>query len=495
MARRRCVPPDRPGTAGRTDRRARRRQRRADQHRGRTVAAPPRPEATLDGAAYVLYTSGSTGTPKAVVVDHEALAARVDWMRRDYGLGPGDTIVQFAPLAFDTHAEELWPALGAGATVRLLPDGPLSLPEVLAGPAGPEITVLDLPTAYWHDLVAQLDTVAWPPRLRLVILGGEAVHAAAVARWRARFGDTVRLVNTYGPTEATIIATSTDLGAGDAAGTPAIGVPLPGVRVAVVDADLRPVPPGAHGELLLGGTGLARGYLGRDDLTRDRFVPWRGARCYRTGDRVRLRADGRLDFAGRLDDQLKVRGFRIEPAEVEHHLLACPGVTGAAVTAHDGALVAYVAGAVPVDTLRARLAAQLPGHLVPDRWIAVEALPRTPSGKIDRRSLPAVPSRPEPSRPPRTDAEQLIADVWADVLGVDGAGVDDDFFALGGHSLLAVRVAARLRAITDLDLPIRLLFTHRRLADLAVAVEQRLLDDLAGLTDDEVAGLLEAETL
>ncbi|GAA3246527.1 non-ribosomal peptide synthetase [Dactylosporangium siamense] len=453
------------------------------------------PAAAVDGAAYVLYTSGSTGIPKAVVVDHGALAARVDWMRRDYGLGPGDTIVQFAPLAFDTHVEELWPALAAGATVRLLPDGPLSLPDVLAGPTGPEITVLDLPTAYWHDLVAQLDTVAWPPRLRLVILGGEAVHAAAVARWRARFGDTVRLVNTYGPTEATVIATSTDLGAGDAAWTPAIGLPLPGVRVAVVDADLRPVPPGAHGELLLGGTGLARGYLGRDDLTRDRFVTWRGARCYRTGDRVRLRADGRLDFAGRLDDQLKIRGFRIEPAEVEHHLLACPGVTGAAVAAHDGALVAYVAGAVPVDALRARLAAELPGHLVPDRWVAVEALPRTPSGKIDRRSLPAVPSRPGPSGPPRTDAERLVADVWADVLGVDGAGVDDDFFALGGHSLLAVRVAARLRAITDLDLPVRLLFTHRRLADLAATVEQRLLDDLAGLTDDEVAGLLEAETL
>ncbi|WP_327003490.1 amino acid adenylation domain-containing protein [Dactylosporangium sp. NBC_01737] len=452
-------------------------------------------EATLGGAAYVLYTSGSTGTPKAVVVDHEALAARVDWMRRDYRLGPGDTVVQFAPLAFDTHAEEIWPALSAGATVRLLPDGPLSLPDVLAGPGGADVTVLDLPTAYWHDLVAQIDAIAWPPRLRLVILGGEAVHAAAVSRWHARFGGTVRLVNTYGPTEATIIATSTDLGPLDTDGPPAIGVPLPGVRIAVVGADLRPVPPGAYGELLLGGAGLARGYLGRDDLTRDRFVTWRGTRYYRTGDRVRLRADGRLDFAGRLDDQLKVRGFRIEPAEVEHHLLACPGVTGAVVTAHNGALVAYVAGVAPADTLRARLAAQLPAHMVPDRWIPVDALPRTPTGKVDRRALPPpVDGTSAVTLPPRTDAEQLIADVWADVLGLDGAGVDDDFFALGGHSLLAVRVAARLRAMTDLDLPIRLLFTHRRLADLAAAVEQRLLDDLAGLTDAEVAGLLEAET-
>ncbi|MEV6924846.1 amino acid adenylation domain-containing protein [Dactylosporangium sp. NPDC051485] len=470
---------------------------------GLRVLAPPNatPEgaaidhATSDGAAYVLYTSGSTGAPKAVVVDHEALAARVDWMRRDYQLGPSDTVVQFAPLAFDTHAEEIWPALGAGATLRLLPDGPLSLPDVLAGPAGADITVLDLPTAYWHDLVAQIDAIAWPPRLRLVILGGEAVHAAAVGRWRARFGDTVRLVNTYGPTEATIIATATDLGPDDTAGPPAIGVPLPGVRAAVVDAGLRPVPPGAFGELLLGGAGLARGYLGRDDLTRDRFVTWRGARFYRTGDRVRMRADGRLDFAGRLDDQLKVRGFRIEPAEVESHLLACPGVTGAAVVAHDGALVAYVAGSAPEEALRARLAAQLPGHMVPDRWVALDSLPRTSTGKIDRRALPApVADRPGPSAPPSTDAEQLIADVWAEVLGLERVGVDDDFFALGGHSLLAVRVAARLRAMIDLDLPIRLLFTHRRLADLAAAVEQRLLDDLAELSDDEVASLLEAET-
>ncbi|GAA1548379.1 hypothetical protein GCM10009827_080830 [Dactylosporangium maewongense] len=478
---------------------------------GLRVVAPPAgtvpavDHAAPDGAAYVLYTSGSTGTPKAVVVDHEALAARVGWMRRDYRLGPGDTVVQFAPLAFDAHAEELWPALGAGATVRLLPDGPLSLPDVLAGPDGAGVTVLDLPTAYWHDLVAQIDAIAWPPRLRLVILGGEAVHAAAVARWRARFGDTVRLVNTYGPTEATIIATSTDLGPDDTTGPPPIGVPLPGVRVAVVDAGLRPVPPGAYGELLLGGAGLARGYLGRDDLTRDRFVTWPpsglGARCYRTGDRVRLRADGRLDFAGRLDDQLKVRGFRIEPAEVEHHLLECPGVTGAVVVAHGGALVAYVAGTAPTGALRARLAARLPGHLVPDRWVAVDALPRTPTGKVDRRALPPPLEGAEsadgsdgPFTPPRTDAEHLIADVWTEVLGLDRVGVDDDFFTLGGHSLLAVRVAARLRAMTDLDLPIRLLFTHRRLADLATAVEQRLLDDLAELSDDEVAGLLEAET-
>ncbi|MFF5229297.1 amino acid adenylation domain-containing protein [Dactylosporangium sp. NPDC000521] len=475
---------------------------------GLRVLAPPSgtlpavDRATPDGAAYVLYTSGSTGTPKAVVVDHEALAARVGWMRRDYRLGPGDTVVQFAPLAFDAHAEEIWPALGAGATVRLLPDGPLSLPDVLAGPGGADVTVLDLPTAYWHDLVAQIDAIAWPPRLRLVILGGEAVHAAAVARWRTRFGDTVRLVNTYGPTEATIIATATDLGPDDTTGPPAIGVPLPGVRAAVVDAGLRPVPPGAYGELLLGGAGLAHGYLGRDDLTRERFVTWppsgRGARYYRTGDRVRLRADGRLDFAGRLDDQLKVRGFRIEPAEVEHHLLESPGVTGAVVVAHDGALVAYVAGGAPAGALRARLAARLPGHLVPDRWVAVDALPRTATGKIDRRALPPPPEGadgpPAPSEPPRTDAEQLIADVWTEVLGLDRAGVDDDFFTLGGHSLLAVRVAARLRAMTGLDLPIRLLFTHRRLADLAAAVEQRLLAELAELSDDEVAGLLEAET-
>ncbi|MFC7644714.1 AMP-binding protein [Streptosporangium lutulentum] len=191
----------------------------------------------------MIYTSGSTGLPKGVVVEHGALAARVAWMKEVYGLGPGDRVVQFASLSFDAHAEEIYPALAAGATLELLPDGAVTLPEILAGPRGREVTVLDLPTAYWHRLVDQMDDVAWPERLRLVILGGEQAHASAVARWRERFGDRVRLVNTYGPTEATIIATAADLGPADTEGRPPIGRPIGGVRAIVLDGHGHHAPP------------------------------------------------------------------------------------------------------------------------------------------------------------------------------------------------------------------------------------------------------------
>lgn len=260
---------------------------------------------TGDAAAYVIYTSGSTGTPKGVVVEHRNLAARVAWMAGEYGLGPDDTVVQFASLAFDTHAEEIYPALASGARLALLPDGAVTLPDHLDG-----VTVLDLPTAYWHHLVDQIESIAWPPGLRLVILGGEQVHEAAVTRWRERFGDRVRLVNTYGPTEATIIATLAELDGSP--GRPPIGRPIGDTHVYVIDPDGRLAPPGAAGELCIGGAGVARGYLGRPEPTTERFTDLHGERVYRTGDRVRWRPDGQLEFLGRLDDQVKVRGFRIE---------------------------------------------------------------------------------------------------------------------------------------------------------------------------------------
>ncbi|MDP9846263.1 non-ribosomal peptide synthetase [Streptosporangium lutulentum] len=444
-------------------------------------------------AAYVIYTSGSTGLPKGVVVEHGALAARVAWMKEVYGLGPGDRVVQFASLSFDAHAEEIYPALAAGATLELLPDGAVTLPEILAGPRGREVTVLDLPTAYWHRLVDQMDDVAWPERLRLVILGGEQAHASAVARWRERFGDRVRLVNTYGPTEATIIATAADLGPADTEGRPPIGRPIGGVRAIVLDGHGHHAPPGAPGELLLGGAGLARGYLGHPDLTAERFVsdPEAG-RLYRTGDLVRWRADGQLEFLGRLDDQMKVRGFRIEPAEIEGRLLAHPGVRQAAVTARDDRLVAYVAGSADPADLRRHLAGELPPYMVPEVWVVLDELPATSGGKIDRRALPAPGfDEDRPFVAVRTDAEALVAKVWQEALGVERVGAFDDFFALGGHSLLAVRVGAHLRVAVGIDVPIREIFRNRTVADLAVAVEELLMEELSELTDEEVTRLLD----
>ncbi|MER6944216.1 amino acid adenylation domain-containing protein [Nonomuraea sp. NPDC000554] len=445
------------------------------------------------GLAYVIYTSGSSGTPKGVAIEHAGLAERVRWMRREYGLRPGDRVVQLASLSFDTHAEEVYPALAAGATVVLLPDGGATLPDLLAH--RPDITVLDLPTAYFHHLVDLLDEIAWPERLRLVILGGEQVQASAVTRWQERFGGRVRLVNTYGPTETTIIATAADLTGADP--HPPIGRPVSATTIQVLDAHGSPTPPGAPGELHIGGPGVARGYLGLPELTAQRFVTLPTGRHFRTGDRVRLRPDGQLEFLGRLDDQVKVRGFRVEPGEVEHCLLTHPDVRQAAVLVRDGDLVAYVVPAEPTGSpasLGEYVAGVLPPYLLPTHWVMLDALPRTPNGKLDKAALPS-PGRAvgRDDTPPRSDAEELVADVWAEVLDADKIGAFDDFFALGGHSLLAIRVAARLRAIAGVDLPIRTLFARRTVAELALAVEQALMAEVAALSDEQAMLLLDGE--
>ncbi|MEV0348342.1 amino acid adenylation domain-containing protein [Nonomuraea sp. NPDC050680] len=453
------------------------------------LTATDNPRAQEPGLAYVIYTSGSTGTPKGVAVEHAGLAARVRWMRHEYGLRPGDQVVQLASLSFDTHAEELYPALTTGATVVLVPDGGATLPDLLA--ERPGITVLDLPTAYFHHLVDLIDEIAWPAALRLVIIGGEQVHATAVARWRRRFGDRVRLVNTYGPTETTIVATAADLTGDDP--HPPIGRPIQATTVRILDPHGTPTPPGAPGELYIGGPGVARGYLGAPELTAQRFVRLPdGGRYFRTGDRVRLRPDGLLEFLGRIDEQVKVRGFRIEPGEVEHCLRTHPDVRQAAVVARDGELVAYVVG--ETAELADHVAGRLPPYMVPAHWVVLDALPLTANGKLDRGALP------EPGRaagtdatPPRSDAEELVADVWAEVLGADKVGAFDDFFALGGHSLLAIRVAARLRAIAGVELPIRTLFARRTVAELARAVEEALVAEVAGLSDEQALSMLDPE--
>lgn len=448
------------------------------------------PTADLDDAACVLYTSGSTGAPKGVIVTGRNVAARVAWMRSTYDLGPGDRVVQLAPLTFDTHVEEIHPTLAAGATLVLVPDGPLALPELLASPSGAGITVLDLPTAYWHHLVTMIDDITWPPALRLVILGGEQAQGAAVAAWHARFGDTVRLVNTYGPTEATVIATACELRADDEAAhaRPPIGRPIAETWVRVLDPAGRRVPPGAAGELCIGGAGVTRGYLNLPEQTAQRFIPdphgSAGSRLYRTGDRARWRPDGRLEFLGRLDDQIKVRGIRIEPGEIEAALLGCPGVRQACVAVRDEALVGYLvaAHALNPEHVRSRLAAQLPAHLVPAAWVQLDALPLTATGKVNRDALPAPrPVADAGYQPPTGDAEELLASVWSAVLRLERIDRREDFFALGGHSLSAMRAAARLTALIEVDVPVRLIFAHRTLAAQAAAVEARIVEDLEEL--------------
>ncbi|MFJ9687689.1 amino acid adenylation domain-containing protein [Streptomyces bacillaris] len=501
---------------------------------GGAAACDPGWQAGPGDPAYVIHTSGSTGRPKGVVVPHRALAARIAWMRADYGITAADEVLQFASLSFDTHAEEVFPALTAGATLTVAGPG-ATLPDHLAAGRGDRITVLDLPTPYWHRLTDDLAAVAWPPGLRLLILGADQVQPTAVAAWRARFGDTVRLVNSYGPTETTIIATTAELGRADAVRRPPIGGPVGSTTLTVCDPAGRLMPYGAPGELLVGGAGVTFGYGGRPGATARAFVPDPfgppGSRRYRTGDLVRWRPDGQLEFLGRIDDQVKVRGYRVEPGEVETALLALEGVGGAAVIVREDALVAYVVpasgagpaaadseGPVPASApgaegpgpaaprtapalspagVRAALGARLPAYLVPNSVVVLDALPLTPNGKLDRRALPAPDRRPDLGGgyvAPRTDAEELVAEVWAEVLGLDRVGALDDFFDLGGHSLLATRVLARIRAAADLVVPLRTLFVHRTAEAFALAVEELLLAEIEALTDEDAGRLLAAES-
>ncbi|MCX5394957.1 amino acid adenylation domain-containing protein [Streptomyces sp. NBC_00094] len=469
-----------------------------------------------DGLAYVLYTSGSTGAPKGVAVEHAALAERVRWMAGPdgYRLGPGDRIVQFASIGFDTHAEEIWPALTAGACVVLLPGGGRTLPDLLRGEAGRSVTVLDLPTAYWQELVSLGDLTPWPPALRLVVLGGSEARAVTLAQWRERHGDTVRLVNTYGPTEATVIVTAGDLGGRPVGGPaaqqrPPLGRPLPGVRLYVLDERGSLLPAGSEGELYIGGSGLARGYLNRPELTAEAFLPDPFAdapdgRMYRTGDRVRWRTDGQLEFLGRADDQVKIRGYRIEPAEIEAALTAHPAVGRAAVVVRDGRrLIAYAvlrptagqrsAAAPQAGELREHVALRLPAFMVPDAVVLLDTLPLTVNGKLDAAALPD----PDPAGAaaeylaPRTEAEALVVDLWQEVLGVPKVGVLDDFLALGGDSLLVTRVAARIRADVGLDVPIRDVFESPTPAALAARVEALLIAEIDALSEEEAADRLD----
>ena len=472
-----------------------------------TDSAAPAISPDPQNAAYVIYTSGSTGWPKGVVVEHRSLAAYTRDATAEYGIGPRDRVLQFASLGFDTSAEEIWPALTTGATL-VLRDAEMiaSVPRFVLALDDLAITVLNLPTAYWHELAEGLDEAPLPETLRRVILGGETARAAALPGWQLSAEGHVALVNTYGPTEATIVTTRWEIP--DSATDIPIGRPISGVRVYVVDRRNEPVPRGVAGELWIGGAGLARGYLGRPDATAAAFVPdpfggENGARLYRSGDLVRFLDDGVLQFQGRIDQQVKVRGFRVEPGEIEGALLAHPEVRSAAVVLRDDApggpgLVAYLvpeSGAQPSATeLRRHLAARLPEAWIPGGFVLLESLPLTPNGKLDRRSLPA----PDGTRPhlekdfvaPETEVEEALAAIWAEVLGLEQVGVQDGFFELGGHSLLATQVIARIRERLHVDLQLITLFQLPTVEQLAVAVEEAILDRIERLEEEEVQALL-----
>ncbi len=467
--------------------------------------ARPAAPALPGNLAYLAYTSGSTGQPKGVAIEHHMLAARAVWMRDAYALRPGDRVLQFASVAFDTHAEEIYPTLLAGAELVLLPESGAFLPEFLASADGRSLTVLDLPASFWQELVTAgggATATPWPPSLRLVIIGAEAFGSPAVSRWFATMPPSAQLINTYGPTETTIVATAGELGPGDCERRPSAGRPLAGTTVEVLDDLLEPVPAGVPGELYIGGAGLARCYHRQPGLTAAHFLPdprgGPGARRYRTGDIGRYRPDGSVEILGRTDDQVKVRGHRVELGEVAAHLVAQPQVRQAAVLMRGGKLVAYAAPAdgheLTATELRAQLAESLPPAAVPSSFVILTELPVTAGGKVDRRALPDPGTRPSLGTgylPPATPGEELVAATWADVLGLDRVGALDDFFELGGHSLLATRVVARLSSALAVTVPLRAIFTDRSVRRLTQTIEKLLIEDIDRLTDEEAQQALD----
>jgi len=410
-------------------------------------------------AGYLIYTSGTTGGPKGVFVPWGALSAHLDAAVIRFSLTCQDVVLHLARPTVDVAIEQVLVTLSAGACL-VLPERGLLTPGELLGLMDTEgVTVANLSAGHFQQVVtaigagdARLSGPA-PRALRLMISGSDRLSPAAAAAWHELAG--VPLLNAYGPTEAVITSTVHDLADGMTADAVPIGTALGGRVARVLDGRLQPCPPGVVGELYLGGPVLASGYLGRPGLTARRFIadPFAagsGARMYRTGDLVRYTRDGgALEFVGRADHQVKIRGFRVEPGEVEQALAGCPGVTGCVVVAHETRLAAYVTGA-PLDygTVREFLAGRLPEHMIPASLTVLDAFPLTAGGKVDRTALPAPGARPGGGTaghlPPRTPAEQLVAAVWAEVLGVAEVGADDNFFHLGGDSLTAVRVVGRV---------------------------------------------------
>ncbi|HEX6371119.1 MAG TPA: amino acid adenylation domain-containing protein [Longimicrobium sp.] len=486
-----------------------------------------------ENLAYVIYTSGSTGRPKGVMNAHGAVVNRLVWMQAEYGLGADDVVLQKTPFSFDVSVWEFfWPLMTGATLVVARPDGhrdPRYLREVIERRG---VTTLHFVPSMLQPFVEDVDAGRCGS-LKRVICSGEALSAALVERFHARFPSTVSLHNLYGPTEAAVDVSHWPCERGASAASVPIGRPVWNTRLYVLDAARRPVAIGLPGELYIGGVQVARGYLNRPALTAERFVPdpfssQAGARLYRTGDRARWTersaeaGDGdtpalthfrtpALEYLGRLDEQVKVRGFRIEPGEVEAALRRHPEVAECAVVVRedvvgDPRLVAYVVGGADADELRARLRAGLPEYMVPAAFVLIERLPVTPNGKLDRRALPAPEYATARAAPvaPRTPTEERLAAIWAEVLRIERVGIHDSFFALGGHSLLATRAVSRVREAFGVELPLRAVFETPTVAGVAPRVEGLMLarvDDrelggtlawLKGMSEEEVMQLLAA---
>ncbi|MEG4345120.1 amino acid adenylation domain-containing protein [Microcoleus sp. A003_D6] len=446
-----------------------------------------------ENLAYVIYTSGSTGKPKGVLIEHRSLVNYITAVNAEYEIDKSDRILQFSSISFDVSAEEIYTSLTSGATLVLRTESMLdSIKGFLQKCKNWEITVMALPTAYWHELAAFLsqETLALPPSLRLIIIGGEKALPDRLKTWLECVGERVRLVNNYGPTEATVGATICELSLADTKLKELpIGRPLGNVKTYILDGNRQPLPIGIPGELHIGGAGLARGYLNRPDLTDERFIrnpfsDFSTSRLYKTGDLARYLNDGNIEYLGRIDDQVKVRGFRIELGEIEAILSQHPSLLQVAVTVREDipgqkSLVAYIVPlhepAPTFSELRHFLKEQLPNYMVPSVFVILECLPVTPNGKVDRKSLPAPDLNSLIQKgdfvAPRTPTEELLASIWAKVLGVEKVSINDNFFESGGHSLLATQLLSKVSHTFGLNLPLSKLFEAPTVASFSSYIE------------------------
>ncbi|MGW6567241.1 amino acid adenylation domain-containing protein [Streptomyces sp. NPDC054975] len=466
--------------------------------------APEHPGTGPSSLAYVIYTSGSTGTPKGVMVEHRNVTGLLDGTRRHFGFGPDDVWSMFASAAFDVSVWEMWGALLHGGRLVVVPEETRRAPQELHALLGRErVTVLNQTPAAFRQLIRYEEEAralggepAALDALRLVVFAGEALPPEMLRPWIARHGDEKpELVNMYGITETTVHTTyrrmtSADLDSG--AGS-VIGGAFDGWTMTVAAPDGTEAPAGEAGELFVGGAGVARGYLGRPALTAERFLPdpdapVPGARRYRSGDSARRTADGDHVYLGRLDHQVKVRGYRIELGEIENTLTRHAAVRDCVVTVDEDSvgeprLVAYwvpspEGAADGTVELREHLGRTLPAYMLPNVFVALDRLPLTLNGKVDRRALPA----PEAVRPDLggafeaavTPVEKALSEIWAEVLSVDRVGLDDDFFDLGGHSMLATQVVARTKEQFGVAATLRLFFDAPTVRELAQAVEELL---------------------
>ncbi|HEX8149208.1 MAG TPA: amino acid adenylation domain-containing protein [Pyrinomonadaceae bacterium] len=457
----------------------------------------PAPLAGADNVAYVVYTSGSTGEPKGVAVGHRQILNYLHSIRERLGLAECTSFATVSTFAADLGNTVIFPALAFGGCLHVVSQETASDGRAFARYLEEhEIDCLKIVPSHLEALLSTADGMRVVPRRRLIV-GGEASRVELIEALRRAAPDCA-FFNHYGPTETTVGVLTCRVGPpdeGQTSGTLPLGRPVHNTRVYVLDSGRRPVPVWAPGELYVGGDNVTRGYLNRPALTAERFVPdpfsgEPGARLYRTGDLARYLPDGRVEFLGRVDHQVKIRGYRIEPGEVEAALAAHEGVRECVVVAReDGAagekrLVAYVVAArrpsPAVAELRGFLAGRLPEHMIPAAFVALDSLPLTPNGKTDLRALPSPEeARSEPERPfvaPRGPVEEVVADIWKGLLGVERVGVLDNFFELGGHSLLAMRVVSRLRETFRVEVPLRALFeatTVEKLARVLVAHEPR----------------------